>query len=123
MVGLRILKQLENLSDESIVLQKICISDTPRKRDSKYPERRKRKKFRRSAAIEPIIGHVKSDHKNAKELSEGILSICADEAIRATKEHPYTYHMFYEGGLKVSFRYNACIFNVTIILLYSRLRL
>lgn len=33
----------------------------PLKRDSAYQKRKKRKKFRRRAAIEPVIGHLKSD--------------------------------------------------------------
>ncbi len=41
----------------------ICIPDSPKKRDTKYQKEQKRKKFRRRAAIEPIIGHVKSDHR------------------------------------------------------------
>jgi len=35
----------------------------PLKRDSEYQKRKKRKKFRRRAAIEPIIGHLKSDFR------------------------------------------------------------
>jgi len=35
----------------------------PLKRDSKYEKRKKRKKFRRRAAIEPVIGHLKTDHR------------------------------------------------------------
>ncbi len=35
----------------------------PLKRDSEYQKRKKRKKFRRRAAIEPVIGHLKSDFK------------------------------------------------------------
>jgi len=41
----------------------ICIPDKPLKRDTKYQKEQKRKKFKRRAAIEPIIGHVKSDHR------------------------------------------------------------
>jgi len=33
------------------------------KRDSEYEKRKKRKKFRRRAAIEPVIGHLKSDFR------------------------------------------------------------
>jgi len=35
----------------------------PLKSDTEYQKRTKRKKFRRRAAIEPIIGHIKSDHR------------------------------------------------------------
>ncbi|HID27237.1 MAG TPA: IS5 family transposase [Methanosarcinales archaeon] len=41
----------------------ICIPNTQKKKDTKYQKEQKRKKFRRRAAIEPIIGHVKSDHR------------------------------------------------------------
>jgi len=35
----------------------------PLKRDSEYQKRKKRKHFRKRAAIEPIIGHLKQDHR------------------------------------------------------------
>ncbi|SFV61604.1 Mobile element protein [hydrothermal vent metagenome] len=41
----------------------ICIPSKELKRDTKYQKEVKREKFRRRAAIEPIIGHVKSDHR------------------------------------------------------------
>jgi len=51
----------------------ICIPDSPRKRDTKYQKEQKRKKFRRRAAIEPIIGHVKSDHRMQKNYLKGFV--------------------------------------------------
>ena len=51
----------------------ICIPDTPKKRDTKYQKEQKRKKFRRRAAIEPIIGHVKSDHRMQKNYLKGFV--------------------------------------------------
>ncbi len=51
----------------------ICIPDTPKKRDSKYQKEQKRKKFRRRAAIEPIIGHVKSDHRMQRNYLKGFI--------------------------------------------------
>ena len=41
----------------------ISIPGTVLKRDSKYQKEVKREKFRRRAAIEPVIGHLKSDHR------------------------------------------------------------
>ncbi len=38
----------------------------PLKHDSDYARRCKRKKFRRRAAIEPLIGHLKTDHRMAQ---------------------------------------------------------
>ena len=51
----------------------ICIPDSPKKRDSKYQKEQKRKKFRRRAAIEPIIGHVKSDHRMQRNYLKGFI--------------------------------------------------
>jgi len=36
----------------------------PLKRDSEYQRRKKRNKFRRRAAIEPVIGHLKTDFRS-----------------------------------------------------------
>jgi len=43
------------------------------KRDTKYQKEVKREKFRRRAAIEPIIGHVKSDHRMARNYLKGFI--------------------------------------------------
>lgn len=51
----------------------ICIPGTPLKRDTKYQKEQKRKKFRRRAAIEPIIGHVKSDHRMQRNYLKGFI--------------------------------------------------
>ena len=51
----------------------ICIPDTPKKKDTKYQKEQKRKKFRRRAAIEPIIGHVKSDHSMQRNYLKGFV--------------------------------------------------
>jgi len=45
----------------------------PLKKDSEYQKRKKRKQFRRRAAIEPIIGHLKSDHRAARNFLKGQL--------------------------------------------------
>lgn len=44
---------------------KISIPGTPRKTDTAYQKQTKRKKFRTRAAIEPIIGHLKTDFRMA----------------------------------------------------------
>jgi len=41
----------------------ISIPKLPLKRDSRYQKIKKRKKFRRRAAIEPVIGHLKKDFR------------------------------------------------------------
>jgi len=49
----------------------ISLPATIRKRDSKKELEIKRQKFRRRAAIEPIIGHLKSDHRMARNFLKG----------------------------------------------------
>lgn len=51
----------------------ICIPDKPLKRDTKYQKEQKRKKFRRRAAIEPVIGHLKSDYRLARNYLKGFI--------------------------------------------------
>lgn len=43
----------------------------PLKRDSEYQKKKKRKKFRRRAAIEPVIGHLKSDFRMQQNFLHG----------------------------------------------------
>ena len=43
----------------------------PLKRDSDYQKRKKKKKFRRRAAIEPVIGHLKTDFRMAQNYLHG----------------------------------------------------
>lgn len=50
---------------------KINMPKPPLKRDSEYQKRKKRKQFRRRAAIEPIIGHLKQDHRVARNFLKG----------------------------------------------------
>lgn len=49
----------------------ISLPDTKRKKDTKYQIELKRKKFRRRAAIEPIIGHLKSDYRLSRNYLKG----------------------------------------------------
>tara|TARA_R110002020_G_scaffold63170_6_gene168943 strand:- start:13688 stop:13969 length:282 start_codon:yes stop_codon:yes gene_type:complete len=41
------------------------------KRDSPHQKRKERKHFRRRAGIEPVIGHLKSDHRAARNFLKG----------------------------------------------------
>jgi len=49
----------------------ISIPGTILKRDTKKQLEAKRIKFRRRAAIEPVIGHLKSDHRMARNYLKG----------------------------------------------------
>jgi IS5 family transposase len=51
----------------------ISLPGVPLKRDTKYQKEKKREKFRRRAAIEPIIGHLKSDHRMQRNYLKGFV--------------------------------------------------
>jgi transposase, IS5 family len=50
---------------------KISTPKPPLKRDSNYQKEKKRKKFRRRAAIEPVIGHLKKDFRMEQNYLHG----------------------------------------------------
>ena len=52
---------------------KIYSPKPPLKKDNDYQKRKKRKHHRRRAAIEPIIGHLKSDHRVIRNFLKGQL--------------------------------------------------
>ncbi len=51
----------------------ISIPGTVLKRDTKKEKEKKREKFKRRAAIEPIIGHMKSDYRMARNYLKGFI--------------------------------------------------
>lgn len=57
---------------------KIITPGKPKANDSEYYKRQKRKKFRARAAIEPIIGHLKTDFRMAQNylLGEKGIHVC-----------------------------------------------
>lgn len=65
--GYRGVKEV-TVNDNSIT---ISIPDTKRKKDTKKEINIKRAKFKRRASIEPIIGHLKSDHRMARNYLKG----------------------------------------------------
>tara|TARA_R110002033_G_scaffold160593_1_gene196995 strand:+ start:33647 stop:34687 length:1041 start_codon:yes stop_codon:yes gene_type:complete len=56
---------------QTVANTQINIPRPPLKKDSEYQKRKKRKHFRRRAAIEPIIGHLKSGHRVARNFLKG----------------------------------------------------
>lgn len=50
---------------------KISTPSKPLKRDSSYQKQKNRRKFRRRAAIEPVISHLKTDHRMAQNYLHG----------------------------------------------------
>lgn len=51
----------------------ISIPSAPLKHDTEYQMNKKREKFKRRAAIEPIIGHLKSDFRLARNYLKGFI--------------------------------------------------
>ena len=51
----------------------ISIPNTPKRRDTKYQIKQKRKKFRRRASIEPIIAHMKLNHRLSRNYLKGFI--------------------------------------------------
>ena len=49
----------------------ILIPGRPKKTDTPYQRRKARQRFRRRAAIEPVIGHLKHDHRMARSYLKG----------------------------------------------------
>jgi transposase, IS5 family len=49
----------------------IQLPKKPLKRDNRYQREKKRKQCRRRAAIEPIIGHLKSDFRLSRNFLKG----------------------------------------------------
>lgn len=52
---------------------KISIPHRPPKDQTRYEKQKKRKKFRARAAIEPIIGHLKHDHRMLRNYLSGVV--------------------------------------------------
>lgn len=51
---------------------KVVIPDTPKVNDSYYKRRKKHDLFCKRAGIEPVIGHLKSDHRLGRNFYKGV---------------------------------------------------
>src|SRR5690606_12607857 len=51
----------------------ILIPSTPKKSDSYYPRRKASKAHKKRAAIEPVIGHLKADHRLGRNFYKGVV--------------------------------------------------
>ena len=79
----RVIRELHNKLPEEVVYArggrgkttingvKVSTPKPPTKSDSNYQKRKARKKFRRRAAIEPVIGHLKSDFRMSQNYLHG----------------------------------------------------
>ncbi len=63
---------------------RIILPSAPLKRDSRYQRDQKRKRCQRRAAIEPVIGHLKSDFRLARNYLKGVAGDIANALLAAT---------------------------------------
>ena len=63
---------------------KILLPGAPKRTDTPYQKRQKRKRFRSRAGIEPIIGHLKTDFRLAQNYLHGIKGIQINALMSAT---------------------------------------
>lgn len=78
--GARGITEIE-IADKKV---QISIPKKPLKRDTAYQKRKKRKKFRRRAAIEPVIGHLKTDFRMGQNYLHGNTSPKINALLAAT---------------------------------------
>jgi transposase, IS5 family len=62
----------------------IILPAPPLKRDSRYQRDQKRKRCRRRAAIEPVIGHLKADFRLARNFLKGTAGDLINALLAAT---------------------------------------
>lgn len=88
----------------------VVIPDSPQSTDSPYKKRKKHSLFRKRAGIEPVIGHLKTDHRLCRNFYKGIfgdsvnvmLSAAAFNFKRAMRALFYTLFKIQEG-IRISF--------------------
>ena len=90
---------------------KVSIPKKPLKRDTAYQKRKKRKKFRRRAAIEPVIAHLKKDFRMGQNYLHGSTSPKINALLAATgwnlkklmeklkEKASEAFHFYFEGFL------------------------
>ena len=97
----------------------ICIPDTPKKKDTKYQKEQKRKKFRRRAAIEPIIGHVKSDHRMQRNYLKGFIG---DEINLLLAASAFNLKKWMNNFLRVLFLYKILLLGTILFKIEAKER-
>lgn len=92
---------------------KIAIPSKPLKTDTPSQRRAKRKKFRRRAAIEPVIGHLKTDFRMGQNYLHGKKSPKINAMLAATGWNMNKMMEKLQGKIKKFFGYMAVYANFT----------
>lgn len=79
----------------------VVIPSNPKKTDSNYTKRKKRRLFNLRASIEPIIGHLKSDHRLGRNFYKGLIGdainvILAAAAFNFKRAMNALFYLFFE---------------------------
>jgi IS5 family transposase len=89
----------------------ILVPENPKKNQTKYQSEKMRKAHRKRAAIEPIIGHIKHDHRMGRNFYKGIvgdninimLAAAAFNFKRAMNKFKSSFGLFFERLFKSLF--------------------
>lgn len=96
MAGCMVPKHIYNLGDETLVYDregcgareiigvKVITPGKPKKSDTAYDRKKKRYPFRRRADIEPVFGHLKTDHRMRDNFLSGRVSASINAMLAAT---------------------------------------
>ncbi|MCB9427171.1 MAG: IS5 family transposase [Flavobacteriales bacterium] len=101
---------------------KITIPSTPKKTDTTYQKRTKRKKFRTRAAIEPIIGHLKANFRLAQNYYWNETGIQINALLAATAWNMKKMMEILKGKIIFTFL-NSLIPNLNINLSKAKLKI
>lgn len=111
---------------------KISTPNKPLKTDSQYQKNKKRKKFRRRAAIEPVIGHLKSELRMAENYLLSKSSLKFNALLSATAWNlkkwmqnaiSWLQKLFEQGTLSYFVTAYSSILNSVHLILYSNIKI
>ncbi len=94
--------------EKQVGTTEIAIPRVPGKRSTNYEKQKARQRFRRRAGIEPIIGHLKSDHRMLRNYLKGSIGddiniLLAAAAFNYKKRLRQLKSIFVSFGLKINY--------------------
>ena len=104
---------------------KITIPDTPGKQRTPYEKQQLQKGFKRRAAIEPKIGHLKQDHRLSRNFYKGIKGdnrnvMLAAAAMNFKRIMNIYKQMFFDFFIRMIYIIQNCLLPQNIFILVNR---
>ncbi|CAN5333085.1 hypothetical protein BH20BAC1_BH20BAC1_24690 [soil metagenome] len=104
---------------------KIIIPDSPGKQRTAYEKQKLRKGFKRRAAIEPKIGHLKHDHRLSRNFYKGIKGdnrnvMLAAAAMNFKRMMNIYKQMFFDFFIRLIYILQNCLLSQNIFTLTSK---